>query len=50
MFMVGDGANETQSQTHLLGIYSGRINDQADIGIVWKTYAIAELTAAASAY
>ena len=26
-----------------LGIYSGRVNDQSDIGIVWKTKALAEL-------
>lgn len=29
--------------TELLGIYSGRINDQSDIGIVWKVAAIREL-------
>ncbi|MET3592881.1 hypothetical protein ABID26_002269 [Mesorhizobium shonense] len=28
-----------------LGIYSGRINDQSDLGIVWKRTAIAELVA-----
>jgi hypothetical protein len=26
-----------------LGIYSGRINDETDIGIVWKVSAIREL-------
>ena len=29
----------------LLGIYSGRINDQSDLGMVWKTKAIVELVA-----
>jgi hypothetical protein len=29
----------------LLGIYSGRINDQSDIGMVWKVSAIQELVA-----
>lgn len=29
--------------TKFLGIYSGRINDQSDIGIVWKASAIKEL-------
>ncbi|WP_434148770.1 trypsin-like peptidase domain-containing protein [Methylocaldum gracile subsp. desertum] len=27
----------------LLGIYSGRINPESDLGIVWKSYVIAEL-------
>jgi len=27
-----------------LGIYSGRINDQSDIGIVWKAAAVRQLT------
>ena len=29
--------------TCLLGIYSGRINKESDLGIVWKTSAIKEL-------
>ncbi len=29
--------------TKFLGIYSGRINDQSDLGIVWKARAIADL-------
>ena len=33
----------TTSSSWLLGIYSGRINGESDLGIVWKTYAIAEL-------
>jgi hypothetical protein len=28
-----------------LGIYSGRVNDESDLGIVWKASAIAELVA-----
>jgi hypothetical protein len=48
LFMLGDGANKTEAETELLGIYSGRINDKSDIGVVWKTYAIAELVLAAS--
>ena len=27
----------------LIGIYSGRINSESDLGIVWKTSAILEL-------
>lgn len=33
----------TTSTSWLLGIYSGRINAESDLGIVWKTYALAEL-------
>ena len=33
----------------LLGIYSGRINSESDLGVVWKAYAIAELLEYASA-
>jgi hypothetical protein len=33
----------TDPVTRLLGIYSGRINDQSDLGIVWKQSAITEL-------
>jgi hypothetical protein len=29
--------------TNLLGVYSGRINDQSDLGIVWKVGAIREI-------
>jgi hypothetical protein len=32
-----------QSLTRFLGIYSGRINEQSDLGIVWKAGAIKEL-------
>jgi hypothetical protein len=31
------------SITELFGIYSGRINDQSDLGLVWKVSAIKEL-------
>lgn len=31
------------NQVEFLGIYSGRINDQSDIGVVWKRRAIDEL-------
>jgi hypothetical protein len=31
--------------TRFMGIYSGRINDQSDLGIVWKARAISELIA-----
>jgi hypothetical protein len=34
------------SVSRLLGIYSGRINDESDLGIVWKVSAVAELIAA----
>jgi hypothetical protein len=30
--------------TRFLGIYSGRVNDQSDLGIVWKASAIREIT------
>ena len=33
----------TTSTSWLLGIYSGRINSESDLGVVWKTYALAEL-------
>jgi hypothetical protein len=26
-----------------LGVYSGRINDQSDLGIVWKSSALVEI-------
>lgn len=29
--------------TKFQGVYSGRINDQSDLGIVWKATAVAEL-------
>ena len=36
----------TGPTTKFLGIYSGRINKESDLGIVWKTSAIRELVAA----
>ncbi|MCX7207738.1 MAG: serine protease [Proteobacteria bacterium] len=33
----------TANTSELLGIYSGRINNESDLGIVWNAYAIAEL-------
>ena len=37
------GGLTTGSATDLLGIYSGRINEQSDLGIVWKVSAIQEM-------
>jgi len=36
------------SATYPLGIYSGRINDQSDIGMVWKMSAVREIVQAAA--
>jgi len=44
----GDGNAIHSSVDWLLGIYSGRINPESDLGVVWKTYAIAELIDSAS--
>lgn len=33
----------TGSEVELLGVYSGRINNDSDLGFVWKTSAIAEV-------
>lgn len=41
----GDSAVFGGPVSTFLGIYSGRINDQSDLGIVWKRKAIAELVA-----
>lgn len=45
MVAMDDGSSAAFSGpvTRFLGIYSGRINDQSDIGIVWKASAIAQL-------
>lgn len=32
--------------TKFQGIYSGRINDQSDLGMVWKASAVAQLVEA----
>ena len=39
----GSTAMFTGPVTKFEGIYSGRINDQSDIGVVWKAAAVAEL-------
>ncbi len=39
----GNPAIFTGQVTKFLGIYSGRINRESDLGIVWKVSAIAEL-------
>jgi hypothetical protein len=44
-FVTADGTTQivTGILTQFLGIYSGRINNESDIGIVWKAEAIKEL-------
>ena len=44
-FSMQDGSTAimTGQVTRFQGIYSGRINEQSDLGIVWKAGAIAEL-------
>ena len=37
--MVSDG----RPRSRLLGVYSGRINAESDIGLVWKAHAVAEI-------
>ena len=39
----GKSFMSTGAVTRFMGIYSGRINDQSDLGIVWKASAIKEL-------
>jgi hypothetical protein len=39
----GDLQLRTGPTTRWLGVYSGRINEQSDIGMVWKAKAVAEL-------
>ena len=45
-FVTAEGSTQiiTGVLTQFLGIYSGRINNESDIGIVWKAEAIKELT------
>jgi len=43
LFTHENGAEVVTPVCRLLGIYSGRINEESDLGIVWKAYAIAEL-------
>ena len=47
-FAMEDGSTAVMAGEviRLLGIYSGRINEQSDLGIVWKVSAIAELLGA----
>jgi hypothetical protein len=48
MFAMEDGSTAVMpgEVIRLLGIYSGRINEQSDLGIVWKVSALQELVAA----
>ena len=32
-----------RSMVHLIGIYSGRINAQSDLGLVWKPHVLKEI-------
>lgn len=41
-------AKEAEIMSELLGIYSGRINEESDLGVVWKAHAIVELLIHAS--
>jgi hypothetical protein len=43
-----NGAEVVSPVSKLLGLYSGRINSDSDLGVVWKTWAIAELLEHAS--
>lgn len=45
MVSLEDGSSAVFSGpvTKLLGVYSGRVNDQSDLGRVWKVAAVAEL-------
>lgn len=47
-FTRSDGALVTTNQpiSELLGVYSGRVNDQSDLGMVWKRSAIVDLVSA----
>lgn len=46
--LMEDGSTSMTAnpRTRLLGIYSGRINDKADLGIVWKVSAIEQIVSA----
>ena len=46
----GSTAITNGDMTLFLGIYSGRINAESDIGVVWKAEAIAELMASITPY
>lgn len=38
-----NGSEVTNVLNRLLGVYSGRINEDSDLGVVWKAYALADL-------
>lgn len=44
-----NGTKVVSPVTQLLGIYSGRINKDSDLGVVWKSHAISQLLSYASA-
>ncbi|WP_457256407.1 trypsin-like peptidase domain-containing protein [Pedococcus sp. P5_B7] len=44
----GGSAMYSGPVTKLLGVYSGRINEQSDLGFVWKTQVIREILSAAT--
>ena len=48
MITHDNGAQVINIISRLLGVYSGRINDDSDLGVVWKAYALAELLVHAS--
>ena len=39
------GRRHGRRRARYVGVYSGRINDQSDLGFVWKADAVAELVA-----
>lgn len=43
-----NGAEVTNISNRLLGVYSGRTNEDSDLGVVWKAYALADLLVHAS--
>ncbi|MBS0550267.1 MAG: trypsin-like peptidase domain-containing protein [Proteobacteria bacterium] len=43
----GNTSLQTGETTRLLGVYSGRVSAESDIGMVWKSAAIAEIVSAA---
>lgn len=49
LFKHSEGSEEMSSVSEFLGIYSGRINEQSDLGRVWNAWVVAELLAYASA-
>ena len=43
LFRPKDERKIDNGNIHVLGVYSGRLNDQADLGYVWKSYVLSEL-------